>query len=317
MKTIQLIILAIAVVNVIKSQDIITRTDSSKVKAAILEINTTEIKYKLFNYADGPTIICNKEDVVYITFKNGAVDRFTNPKANSVTNKSYDPNRYNLDNVPVKTYNPEEKIKKCEKLYIKKNYLGFNYIAFLNTALGFNYMRDIKKANLIINVPFAVGLGTPIITNSLYSRGFLDGTSTTKYEQMKYQLGINALFTPTMNREVNFLMGPSFNFTEYRMSVNTSYTTNDAPQYEYNNGHFINNFNLRREHYGINLGVLARFSERINMNMLITFGYKKDTYSEKDPYGFEKISTEAKYYSRPQENVMPYVNFAWSIGYRF
>ena len=29
--------------------------------------------------------------------------------------------------------------------------------------------------------------------------------------------------------------------------------------------------------------------------MLITFGYKKDTYNEKDPYGIESINSNARY----------------------
>jgi len=315
MKKLIPILSALFITNQYYAQDIITRNDSSQVKANIIEINPREIKYKLFNYSDGPTISTNREDVAYISFKSGAVERISKIEVKTIS--TYNPNRYNMDVVPVSRYNPEDKIKKCEKLYIKKNYLGFNYIAFLNTALGFNYMRDVKKANLIINVPFAFGLGSPAITNSLYNREFLDGTLTTKYELMKYQIGINTLFAPSMNREVNFLMGPSFNLAEYKMSVETKYTTINAPQYQNNNATFTNTFILKRQHYGINIGLLARFSEKVNMNMLITFGYKQDTYNQKDPFGIEKINSEAKYQIKPKDNVMPYVNFAWSVGYRF
>ena len=47
------------------------------------------------------------------------------------------------------------------------------------------------------------------------------------------------------------------------------------------------------------------------------FFYKKDTYSENDPFGIETINSNAKYQVVARDNVMPYVNFAWSIGYRF
>ncbi len=314
MKTSSFILLILFISCNTYAQDIITKRDSSKITASIIEINTQEIKYKLFNYPDGPLILCGKENVAYIVFKNGIVERYSKTETQA---SNYNPNKYNLDNVPVTVYNPEEKLKQNEKLYSKKNYLGFNYIAFLNTALGFNYMRDVRKANLIINVPFAFGLGSPGITNSLYNRNFLDGTSSTKYESMKYQVGVNALFAPFMNKGVNFLMGPAFNFTEYKMSVETEYTSVSAGQYQYNNAKFTNSFVLRREHYGINIGFLARFSEKINMNMLITFGYKKDSYNEKDPYGIQQMNNDAKYQLKPKDNVMPYVNFAWSIGYRF
>ncbi len=317
MKKVSFILLALFLINFCKAQDVITRNDSSQVKATVIEINPREIKYKLFNYPDGPIISISKEEVAYITFKSGAVERFTKPETKITQTQTYNPNRYNLDVVPVTRYNPEDKIKKCEKLYKKKNFIGFNYIAFLNTALGFNYMRDIKKANLIINVPFAFGLGSPAITNSLYRNVYLDGTSTTKYELMKYQIGINALFAPSMNREVNFLMGPAFNLSEYRMSVETKYTTVDAQPYQNSNATFTNSFTLRRQHYGMNIGFLARISEKVNMNMLITFGYKQDSYNEKDPFGIEEMNKTAKYQVKPKDNVMPYVNFAWSVGYRF
>jgi hypothetical protein len=318
MKTITMMLLTTVLVHIAKAQDIITKNDSSKVTATVLEINPTDIKFKLFDYTDGPKITTRKSEIAYIVYRNGVVERFQKSTSTPKYDAYQSVNKYNLDNVPVTMYaSPEAKIKKCEKLYTKKNYLGFNYIAFLNTALGFNYMRDVKKANMIINVPFAFGLGSPSITSSLYSRNYTDNTSTTKYDLLKYQVGVNALFAPSMNREVNFLMGPSFNFSEYRMSVDTKYTTVTAGQNEYNDGRFKNQFNLRREHYGVNVGFLARFSEKINMNMLITFGYKKDTYNEKDPYGIESINSNARYTVTAPENVMPYVNFAWSIGYRF
>lgn len=317
MKKIIVVLFTSLAVNIAYAQDIITKNDSSKTKAVILEINPTEIKYQLFDYADGPKITSRKEEIAYIQYRNGVIEKFFKTTINNMKYNSYQINKYNLDNVPVNFYNPEQKIKKCEKLYTRKNYLGFNYIAFLNTCLGFNYMRDIKKANLIINVPFVFGLGSPSITNGLYSRNYLDNSSSTKYELMKYQIGINALFAPSMNREVNFLMGPSFSFSEYKMSVNTQYATTSIIQNQYTAGKFKNQFNLYREHYGINMGFLARFSEKVNMTMLITFGYKKDSYSEEDPYGIESMNTDARYAVTAQDNVMPYVNFAWSVGYRF
>ncbi|MES2762893.1 MAG: hypothetical protein V4677_11830 [Bacteroidota bacterium] len=316
MKTLSFILATSLIITSGKAQDLITRNDSSIIKATILEINPREIKYKLFNYPDGPLISNNKEDIAYIIFSNGAIDRFTKSQPKPVPVTNYNPNRYNMDVVPVSVYSAEVKNKKCEKLYTRKNYIGYNYISFLNSAIGFNYMRDIKKANLIINVPFAFGVGSPSITNSLYKGVFLNGDNTATYDRMRYQVGLNILFAPSMTREVNFLMGPSFNYSDYKMSVETKYTTPGAVKN--NDATFNNNFNLKREHYGVNIGFLARFSERVNMNMLITFGYKKDTYDQKDPFGIDYMNSVSMYQNHiKQDNVMPYVNFAWSVGYRF
>jgi hypothetical protein len=317
MKTITFFFATFLCTGKLDAQDIITKADSSKVVASIAEITPTQVKYKLFNYEDGPLITSNRSEIAYITFKNGMTERF--PKT-VIVNPAYNPNRYNLDKQPVSAYNPEQRIKKCAALYKGKNYIGFNYITFLNTALGFNYMRDIKKANLIINVPFAVGLGAPSVTNGLYGRSYLDNNASTKYDRMQYQIGLSTLFAPGMSKEVNFLMGPSFNFTSYIVSVNRSFS---VPTGQSNSNFtridFKNTFELRRLHYGVNVGFLARFSERFNMNMLLTIGYKKDSYTRNDPYGVEQINKQTNgmgNYVLP-ENVMPYVNFAWSLGYRF
>jgi hypothetical protein len=121
MKTLKSILLTTVLVNTAKAQDVITKNDSSKITAAIIEISPTTIKYKLYNYADGPTIIANKEEVAYIIYKNGITEKFSKPTFVKPTKtEAYDPNTYNLDRISVSIYNPEAKTKKCEKLYAKK-----------------------------------------------------------------------------------------------------------------------------------------------------------------------------------------------------
>jgi hypothetical protein len=300
-----------------KAQDIITRNDSSKTQANILEISQEEIRYKLFGYSDGPIITTLKSEIAYVKFRNGAIEVFTKYSAPATT-EHYDP--YNFGQPITGNLSNEKRIKKCEKLYKYDNYLGFNYAAFLNTTIGFNYMHDFKKANLILNIPFAFGLGNPSITNSMYGSNYLGvGFSNTKYTQLDYQVGIGTLFAPSLTHEVNFLMGPSLSFSQFQMSTKTTYNTGG---YTYSNPanyeSYNNNFTLYRKHFGINVGFLARFSERINMNMLLTFGYKKDSYNQKDPYGIDFINSHAyNKISAPEDNVMPYVNYSMSIGYRF
>ncbi len=313
MKQIILTLAALFCVGLTKAQDIITRNDSSKVQALVQEITPTQLKYKLFAYPDGPLMIENKAMLAYVTFKNGLTERF--PKKAAVPG-SYDPNAYNLDRIPVSADVPEARAKKREALYRCKNYVGFNYIAFLNTAIGFHYMRDIRKAHLILNIPVAVGLGSPSITNGLYGRNYLDGMSTTRYERMNYQAGLAALFAPSMNASVNFLMGPSFNFTEYRMSVASSWTAY-YPQGQSQKVEFSNSFKLYRSHYGVNVGFLARYTEHFNMSILLTMGFKQDQYSEEDPYGFALRQSIYRDSNFRIENTQPYVNFAWTLGYRF
>lgn len=289
------------------AQDLIVKNDSTKIRALVLEIYPAQLKYKLFDYPDGPQITENKDQIAYIVFGNGLRERF--PKA-VPAKTAYDPNAYNLDKVPVRPYDPLARQKKYEAFYQYKNYVGFNYIAFLNAAVGFQYMRDIRKAQLILQVPVAIGMGKPPITNGLYGRNYLDGMSTTQYERMNYQAGLSALFTPSMKGPVNFLLGPAFNFSEYRMSVNSVWTSYGQ------RAEFSNSFKLYRSHYGVNVGLMARYNSRFNMCLLLTMGYKQDRYSEPDPYGY---GIRHIIYNNQvvEDNTKSYVNFSWTLGYRF
>lgn len=291
----------------VKAQDIITKNDSSKVQAVVLEINPTQLRYKLFNYPEGPIITESKTQLAYVVFKNGLTERFAKE---AMAGKAYDPNTYNLDKVPVAPYDPQARAKKYEALYRHKNYIGFNYLTLLNTAFGFNYMRDLKKAHLLIHVPFAVGFGTPLITNLVYG-GDYDTYKTIRYEKMNYRLGISPLFSPSMRSPVNFLIGPSFTFSEYRLVVSTA-----NPRTGVETG---NTFKLYRSHYGLSVGFLARITGRFNTCLLFTMGVRDDSYSKHDPYEINasKGGSNASYSLPGLNPTSANVGLLWSMGYRF
>lgn len=309
MKQLILIITGLFCVSLVNAQDIITRNDSSKVQADVLEINPTQLKYKLFKYPDGPLITEDKAQLAYITFRNGLTERFLKERP---AIKAYDPNVYNMDKVPVSPYDPQTRAKKREVLYQHKNYVGFNYLTLLNTALGFNYMRDVRKAHLVIHVPFAVGFGTPLITNLIYGGSYArDQVKSIRYEKMNYRVGLSPLFSPSMKSPVNFLIGPSYTFTEYRVMVSTINRTTGVEH--------GNEFKLYRSHYGLNVGFLARITGRFNTTLLFTLGVKDDSYSIHDPYGIgaSKGGSNANYALPGLNPTSGNVGLLWSMGYRF
>ncbi len=57
-------------------QDVIIKKDSTRIEVKLLEIRPTEIKYKLFNYLEGPNIIISKNDLAYVIFSNGQKEVF-------------------------------------------------------------------------------------------------------------------------------------------------------------------------------------------------------------------------------------------------
>jgi len=57
--------------NLLPAQDLITKTNGEEIKAKVLEISPTEIKYKRFDYQQGPTIIIPISEVFMLKYPNG------------------------------------------------------------------------------------------------------------------------------------------------------------------------------------------------------------------------------------------------------
>lgn len=56
------------------AQDVIRLKDGKEIQAKISEINQSEIKYKNYDYQDGPTFTIDKSDVITITYANGMTE---------------------------------------------------------------------------------------------------------------------------------------------------------------------------------------------------------------------------------------------------
>jgi hypothetical protein len=87
----KLIILAIATSFIngnLFSQDIITKKSSEDIKAKVIEVTSTEIKYKRFDNQNGPTFTLLKSDVLIIRYENGSKDMFNESQYNSSGNSS-------------------------------------------------------------------------------------------------------------------------------------------------------------------------------------------------------------------------------------
>lgn len=62
--------------NFAAAQDIITKQNGEEIKAKILEISPSEIKYKRFDYQQGPTIILPVSEVFMVKYPNGEKQLF-------------------------------------------------------------------------------------------------------------------------------------------------------------------------------------------------------------------------------------------------
>lgn len=65
------------------AQDVILKKDNTTILSKVLEITTTEIKYKKWSNQEGPTYSITRAEVTSINYQNGEVERFTDPVANT------------------------------------------------------------------------------------------------------------------------------------------------------------------------------------------------------------------------------------------
>lgn len=98
------------------AQDVISLKSGNKLSAKILEINTSEIKYKRFDNPNGPTYVVSKSDIQKIVYENGTVDLLGSPAVTEAPNDSI-----------VKT-TPAPKVKSYVTKKKKKAIIGFNLV---------------------------------------------------------------------------------------------------------------------------------------------------------------------------------------------
>lgn len=76
-----LTILFTVIIFIANAQDVIVKNDKSEVKAKVLEITDSQIKYRKFEMLDGPTYNINIDEVFMIIYKNGQKEMMVSKKA--------------------------------------------------------------------------------------------------------------------------------------------------------------------------------------------------------------------------------------------
>jgi hypothetical protein len=103
-------------------QDIILKNDGSEIKAKVLEITDTQIKYKDFDFQDGPTRNILKTQVFRIAYENGKTEIFT--KQTAPVNRELTQPQPQPQQNPIKTTTPEQPETPKEKKFEFSIYFG-------------------------------------------------------------------------------------------------------------------------------------------------------------------------------------------------
>lgn len=83
-----LIILVLIFSTSIVAQDVIVKKDGSTILSKVIEVNSTEIKFKKSSNPEGPIYTVCKTELLSINYENGTIDRFENCETNSQSNNN-------------------------------------------------------------------------------------------------------------------------------------------------------------------------------------------------------------------------------------
>lgn len=153
----------LAIHPVLTECDVIFMKDGTEVPAKVLEINSTEIKYKRCDYIDGPTIVINKSDVSQIRYGNGLIELIksgtnnSNSKANTAaTDEEQD--YYSAQNriKPITTPHNNSYYKDYKK---KTNFFSIASMVSAIASIFWIVLAIVYFPLLLILVPLPILLG--------------------------------------------------------------------------------------------------------------------------------------------------------------
>ncbi len=293
------------------AQDQLFKKDNTKLEVKVLEINQTEIKYKLFSYQDGPTIILSKKDVALIIYQNGVHEVITSELAPEK------PTVYYIGpppEVPPTLSNRDSSL--FRQLTTTRHLVSLNILDPLNGCAGVSYFTEFAKNYLNVYVPISIGFANPYFSQSSnnlfgvynnYGYGY-NGYSISDYKftSKTIDAGLGIHFQTSGKHPVTHFIGPYVGVAQFTGSYRENISTYD--QYGYPNYTLVDrNFVMNRTYILLDNGFLFRVTKNFNIMMIAGVGYHIDSY----------VSKNAPMNSYISQFPINAFKFGLSFGYRF
>jgi hypothetical protein len=305
MKKANLLVSVIFCANLVLAQDQLFKTDNTKLLVKIIEIRPESIKYKQFDNLNGPSYVLSKNEVSLIIYENGNHEVIisnvpTNRETGGANGKDQTNLTYKIDSLSYYKYAQS---------------ISVNFLNFANNEFGFIYQREFYKKSFNLMIPFAIGLGEPIITESVYFGGnnnnyYYTGYnySTLNLNRKLIEFGIGLNYYASLKHSINYFIGPMLKFIQY--SANQTYN--------YANGYYTNPYyieqttTLNRFTASITNGMLFRTKGRLVVNLFASLGFEYDELTNKivDPVTQNEINPITK-------PVRFYIWAGTCVGYSF
>jgi hypothetical protein len=267
MRKILFFLLAIFLLNTtLKAQDKIYRKNGQVLKVKVLEVSSTEIKYKIFGDENGPVYILEKDRIKKIEYENGKIEK-------PVLDLK-DPEQY------------AEQFKKAIKIDFLGPLIGYSQIAYeKSTGVG-------KSYELTLGI---IGAGKNQI---------LEYWNNQIYETRKNQFGIAVGAGYKFNKLPDFLFGKT-RFTHLMQGAYAkpvfyagNYSENRVA-YKANNQYVVERQNITFGALEVELGKQWVFGDKFLVDLYFGLGWgadnkKRDGYLyEGDAVAYNYINTRA------------------------
>lgn len=280
-KSLLICLLVTNCMHLLNAQDQLFKKDNSKLLVKIVEIGTSEIRYKLFENLSGPIYTESKANVTVIIYENGQAEVIKQSETTSGETGNNSRTRTQLEEYNYEKY---------------ANNISLNFLSFFNNEVGLIYQRDFFKGQFNIIVPIAFGLEKPTVTQSVYH-----GRSNYNYDINNYygnyhsytllkkifEAGFGINYYPNTAGNLNYYVGPAFRFMQYdaRQSANF-YDPNNQSSLQINHASILSRYCV-----SVTNGLLIRTHSRLTVNMFASLGFKNDVASNPivDPYTNSKV----------------------------
>lgn len=270
MKQLPALIVILLFSNIVFSQDQIIKRNGQVIKAKVIEVGTSEIKYKLPDNIDGPLYAIDKNQISKIIYENGHIDNFTTDIKD--------------------TGNYTGQLRKAIKVDFLAPLLGYSQFSFeKSTGVG-------KSYELSLGI---IGLGKSQLLT--YNYGTLAPIN-------KNQFGFFASAGYKFNKWPDFLFGRT-RFTHIMQGAYAkpiiylgNYSEN-REVYKPNDDAFIEKKNITFGALQIEFGKQWVFGEKFLIDIYWGLGYGADNKKEND--GYATYSSTAYNYANARLGMSP------------
>ncbi|HMG15430.1 MAG TPA: DUF3575 domain-containing protein [Saprospiraceae bacterium] len=256
MRQFLILIILLYLTGLISAQDTLYKTDGAIQIVKLLEVNPTQIKYKLIQNPDSLIHVLSKENVIRIVSNNGLITIISETPTreklpNHLKTKKSD---VNIIDSLFTAQTPKPVIK--NKVDLRKTDFGRNFISLNVSDLYFssftiNYDYTFKSGKSVLKFPISIAL-----------RENTDGLNNNNPDK-KFTIGLDYYYFPTGQGESKYFLGPALEYGKY----NVRETIIASSDFQINS----------RTFYSIIFqnGVLFQPSKHFNLSFNLGIGYAK------------------------------------------